>query len=353
MEKCALQQTAEQHIPPLHSVSRVRVSTSIDQTLATLRRCRSFITPSATVAPSLRLAWQNAFIAHYGTGRELAITMVGADSPQLLLPLQRRDRQTLSFICDETADYNDFFFERQADNHQELLHDALRYWLNEKITRFDFSRIPADSRTVTAICAAGHELGLKVSVADCDTMTVVDAHPGIAVEHWPGVRATRIKKLQRRRRTLNRRFAVNYRLVETHPELDAALERAMQLHIDRWAARGITSKFLDARRKAFTEEVCHAALHAGTLMFSLLEVEGEIVSYQLCFIGNKTAYWWNTSFALHWHTYSPGALLLLETLERSEELGFNKLSFMRGDEAYKGLWSTKTEHTLTITLERT
>src|SRR5688572_28301121 len=70
------------------------------------------------IAPSLERYWLLTFARVYGPHRRLALTVVFEENiPRLVLPLQFKDDTSLEFLCDETADYNDFFYDNVDTTH--------------------------------------------------------------------------------------------------------------------------------------------------------------------------------------------------------------------------------------------
>jgi CelD/BcsL family acetyltransferase involved in cellulose biosynthesis len=332
---------------PLHY--SVSVATSVEEVLSLLEDSAGVSASTTIRAPSLQSYWISAFVRNYGLDRKLAFTLVANnENHRLVAPFQILEPGSLSFVCDETSDYNDLMFHCSG---AESVRIAFAHWLSTGIRRFVLTRLPHDATTIAILEAVARDLGLRSSVCVCDYLPVLRTSADLPVELWSGVDISRIHEFQKKLRVLNQKSNVTFHLVETDVELSIMLPQMMQLHVERWHAQGNVSKFLDSRRCNFTHDICKAALHRGELFAALMLIDGVIGSYRLGFRGGDTIFEWNTSFASTFRKWSPGALLLLMILHQAKELGYRKYNLMRGEEPYKYYWTDQREHTITVTLQ--
>lgn len=328
----------------------VDVITSVDGALKLLQRQKCLLTPTKIVAPSLESYWLSAFIRHYGRKRKLAITAIMDNGRcRAVIPFQKLTPEILAFVCDETSDYNDILYDGPEIG---LIRSAVAQLFLIGAKRIVLSRIPDDSQTIALLQTTAKEMALKISIDVCDYMPVVTPVCNAPIDVWPGIHASRIAKLKRQLRALSRSSTVRFSLIESQEELESLLPLMMNLHIDRWMRRGQISKFLDPRRRDFTDEICKEALRRGTLFAPVMFIDGSLASYCLCFRGGDAVFEWNTSFAFSHRHWSPGALLLLDILSRSQEHAFAKYNLLRGEESYKYFWTNQREKTTTVILDR-
>jgi CelD/BcsL family acetyltransferase involved in cellulose biosynthesis len=151
---------------------------------------------------------------------------------------------------------------------------------------------------------------------------------------------------------LNKKANILFSLIETEHELKAALPVIKEMHIRRWQSHNISSKFLDKRRDSFISEVCKEAVEVNSLFLPVMKIDGVIAAYHIGFRGGNTIFEWNTSFALEFSKWSPGALLMLYILSNAKAWGFSKYNLLRGQEQYKFIWTDKTEQTISVTVNQ-
>jgi len=249
-------------------------------------------------------------------------------------------------MCDTTADYNDILYNQPA---VEYLQAAATYWLSAGIKCIKLSKLPSTSITIASARQVAANLGLVVSVETCDYIPVRKLLPSVPVEDWPGVSRSRVKKYRSLLRRLTKVADVSFRYITSASELSRHLPAMMKLHIERWASLGVASKFLDEKRRLFTQAICNESCRSGSLIVPLLLIDGTVAAYQMCFCSGNTIYDWNASFALKWGKWSPGALLQLQSIS-DVSTKFAKYNFLRGEEPYKYYWADEKEYTVTVSL---
>lgn len=315
---------------------------------AILKESVGLFSSVSTCSPSVHPSWLRAFIRHFGPQRNLALTMVSdADQARLLAPWQILDRHTVTFMCDTTADYNDNLYNRPG---VEYLQAAVTHWLAAGVKCIRLSKLSSDSVTIAIAQQVATNLGLVVSIETCDHIPVRRLIPNVPVEDWPGISRSRVKKYRSLLRRLTKAADVSFRYITSASELSRHLPAMMNLHIERWASLGVASKFLDAKRCLFTQDICNESCRSGSLLVPLLLINGTVAAYQICFCSGNTIYDWNASFALKWGKWSPGSLLQLQSIS-DVSTKFAKYNFLRGEEPYKYYWADEKEYTVTVTLQ--
>lgn len=328
----------------LHSVTIADTCQTAD---AILRESVGLFSLCSTCPPSFQPSWLRTFIRYYGPQRNIALTIVSdPHHVRLLAPWQILDRNTVIFLCDTTADYNDNLYNQPA---VEYLQAAVTYWLSSGIKCIRLSKLPSDSITIAIAQQVAANLGLAVTVETCDHIPIRKLIPSVPVEDWPGVSRSRVKKYRSLLRRLTKAADVSFRYISSVSELSRYLPAMMNLHIERWASLGMVSRFLDKKRRLFTQDICNESCRSGSLLVPLLLIDETVAAYQVWFCSGNTIYDWNASFALKWSKWSPGGLLQLQSIS-DMSTQFAKYNFMRGEEPYKYYWTDEKEYTVTITL---
>lgn len=328
----------------------INVVKNADEALLLFDSLLNFLSPSQISAPSLQLYWLSAFIRNYGWNRRLAITIISEeDKPRLIAPLQCVDEENLIFLCDETADYNDFIFNNSSPDII-LVKLLLDFWLSKGVKKIKLDRLPSDSLTLKILQTIAKDNNLNVLFERCDKLPVVITQADKPIEAWEGVKLKWIKGYQRSMMRLNKRADITFSLVETDNELETIFPIIRNVYTRRWQSHNIPSKYLDKKRDLFITEICNKALETNSLFLPIMKIDGVIAAYRIGFRGGNTIFDWNTSFALEFSKWSPGALLMLFILSNANEWKFSKYNLMRGEEQYKYIWTDKAEQTISASI---
>jgi Protein involved in cellulose biosynthesis (CelD) len=147
------------------------------------------------------------------------------------------------------------------------------------------------------------------------------------------------RRVLRNRKTRAEREAVRIRLIE-HPELESGLlETIIRLEREKHK-RSEFPTFIEPHRSVF-RELFDQLGPQNWLCVGLLELGPQAIAYQLSFrCGGRL---WDYSKAYdraHAHL-APGTLLLQAMFDYGFANGYTEYDFLRGQEAYKQVWSSK------------
>ena len=106
--------------------------------------------------------------------------------------------------------------------------------------------------------------------------------------------------------------------------------------------RYTTGAFARSEMKQFLYELAEEAALRHTLYLAWLSCGDTIVACHMGFISNKVLYLYLTTFDAVYAAYSPGNLLMVETIKWGVDQKMRELDFMRGDEAYKKRFASGT-----------
>jgi len=255
---------------------------------------------------------------------------------QTLIPFQfSPDQSYLQLSCDETADYTDLLVGNEGETALQL---AIAYWKRRGMSRFIFERLPFESPTILSLIKLAQVSGGIVR------MQVGEIAPYISIDRFRGVDWARYRTSTTIRGYLKRKAALHNRLsveiIDTFECFRAVWPVVRAIHIDRWVKKGAISKYTDQARIGFIEEICEVAARRGELFMPLLRIDGNIVAYIIGFHVGDRIFDWNTSFDPYYKNNSPGALLLIEVLQRVESININRYEFLTGNEDHKFLWAS-------------
>jgi CelD/BcsL family acetyltransferase involved in cellulose biosynthesis len=152
---------------------------------------------------------------------------------------------------------------------------------------------------------------------------------------WLGTRRRKFRAEMRRRRRRFSELGGSSRL-STHETLDADIRTFIHLHAARWEERGSSSIVaMGERMPAMLEEVARAELDAGRFRLSLLEIEGEPVSAQLCAAAGGEVLFINAGWDERFAQLSPALLAKLYAIDDAFTRGEERIDLAPGEQPYK------------------
>jgi CelD/BcsL family acetyltransferase involved in cellulose biosynthesis len=94
--------------------------------------------------------------------------------------------------------------------------------------------------------------------------------------------------------------------------------------------------------KPFLHELAEDAARQGTLYLGWLTCGEDIVACHMGFIEGGILHLYHTTYDAGFGAYSPGNILMIETIKAAIDAGLRELDFMRGDESYKQRFASGT-----------
>jgi len=123
-------------------------------------------------------------------------------------------------------------------------------------------------------------------------------------------------------------------------EVPEAMATLMAWHTARFRSRGTPGSFF-GRRRAFHERVAARHAAAGLLRLSRLRLGGRTIALLYALRGGERCYYYAAGFDPDMARFSPGRVLLGETIRLAAAEGVGTFDFLRGDEEYKRAWASE------------
>lgn len=124
------------------------------------------------------------------------------------------------------------------------------------------------------------------------------------------------RELKRRRQRLAEQGNLQYREAEAFDAPDWWIGRFLRLEASGWKGRQGTALASEVSHRTFFEETCREASRRGRLLISALMLGSEPIAMQCNFLAGNGCFAFKSAFDETYGRYSPGVLLLLETLTR-------------------------------------
>ena len=142
-------------------------------------------------------------------------------------------------------------------------------------------------------------------------------------------------------------------VVETLPEMDAALDSFFELHRRRARASKRYrhhDKFGTLKRRKFLRAVVHRLAERGQAWVCFLRVGGRPVAAQLCFVDRDRLYPYYSGFDPEWWAYGVMVTLTRRCIEHAIARGIRQLDLMAGPYQDKRRWGGNMEPLVDLTL---
>jgi CelD/BcsL family acetyltransferase involved in cellulose biosynthesis len=165
------------------------------------------------------------------------------------------------------------------------------------------------------------------------------------------VRSGFLTRIGRERRRLERRGRVVSEEVDGS-DFDEAFDALVHLHQLRWTEAGHPGIFGDPAVVGFHREVARSFLENGWLRLRVLRFERRIIATQYAFTYRRRVYYYVGGFDPEFATWSPGTLIIAESIGAAIGEGAESFDFLRGAESYKYIWGASDTPTYRRRLER-
>jgi O-antigen/teichoic acid export membrane protein/CelD/BcsL family acetyltransferase involved in cellulose biosynthesis len=107
-------------------------------------------------------------------------------------------------------------------------------------------------------------------------------------------------------------------------------------------AREASGVFSRAEIKDFLCDLAQDAAQQGTLYLAWLSSGDAVVACHMGFVRSEVLYLYHTTYDAAYGAFSPGNILMIETIKWAIDARLRELDFMRGDEAYKQRFASGT-----------
>lgn len=302
---------------------------------------------SASDCLFLTWEWLHTWWKHLAENRRLHVVTVRRDNRLIAIaPLvlsTRRWKRLLPFPALEFmgtggigSDYLDVLVRRSEERHAL---PALSGSLADSQHMLELSRV----RRIAA--QAGKLVGEIGQRGWVSNRVATDVCPYIDLSgyDWPSYLATlgsaHRYNLRRRLRALERGRELRLERVRSEAERISALRTLITLHNRRWGERGRAGAFCSPALLAFHDELSRLALELGWLRLYVLRLDGQPAAALYGFVYNDTFYFYQSGFDPAFRRHSVGLVAMGLAIKCAIEEGVKTYDFLRGDEAYKFLWT--------------
>jgi len=161
--------------------------------------------------------------------------------------------------------------------------------------------------------------------------------------------------IRRRQRDLLEKHGAHIEVYSEPEEIRSGLDILIKLHLARWRHVNNPGTFKRPGFAKFIREICTAPPAGSRPRLYLLKYEGRAIAALLAFhFGQSALYyqagWDPDSFLVR---FSPGVVLMAQSIRDAIDCGLRYYEFLRGDEFYKSHWTNTVRQTATLLFART
>ena len=290
-------------------------------------------------ASGVGLTWSSPFVLPpwltywwktFGAGQEFLLWEIRHGDQLLGIAPLRVAGDTARFMGSvDLCDYQDFVV---MPGLERQFFWALLHLLKQRgVSGLDLSGLRPDSAAMLALPAAAETQGSGI-VWEQQDVSYELALPSSWGAFLSGLSGKERHEIQRKFRRLNQSLSYRLEVIETPPEVDAAMDEFVHLFK---MSRPEKVAFLSEAREDFIRRVSRSLAERGLVKLYFLRAGGSRVASALCFDMNDSVYLYNSGMDPHYRDLSVGLLCKLLTLRRSLETGRRTYDFLKGAETYK------------------
>jgi len=195
---------------------------------------------------------------------------------------------------------------------------------------FRFHHLPKSSRTPALLRAAAPRLGLECHFVDDIAAVDVDL-----VGQRERVLETINRSMRKREEKLHRNGTLEIRQVKDVDAIRGLLPTFYALHVARWESKAEVSQFALPGQRAFLELFMESVADQEWTRFLWLEWNGEFLGAEVDWYYRGTHYSGPWCFALERAKFSPGQVLLRQSVLAALDAGLHTFDLGTGDQTYK------------------
>ena len=328
---------------PLHSpktgkptVTRVRSLAELDNIKAIWD---SYSLLAEWASPMQHHLWARTYAEAYNVDSRLEVIIAGSGQATAIAPLLRTRGvgQSLELVgVKELYEVMDFLYSDTSDVQ------ALAATVAATRLPIVLRRIRESSAALTALRKAyrGNAIVFSRPGPGCPWIALDDSW----TEPEKQVNSGRRSDLRRARRNAEKIGPVTFEvLTPTREELPSLLEEIYRVEAAGWKGRDKTAMLHDRSLGEFYQRYASAASDRGMLRLCFLRIAGEAAAAQLAVVTGDRFWLFKIGYSEKFARYSPGVLLMVETIRYAVQAGLRSYEFLGAAEPWIRNW-TNLEH---------
>lgn len=287
-------------------------------------------------SPMLHHLWARTYAETYNVDGRLEVIIAGSGQATTIGPLFRPrgiGRRLELIGVKELYEVMDFLYSDTSD--VQALADAVAATRLPIVLR----RVRVNSTVLAALKKAyrGNAIVFSRPGPGCPWIALDDSW----AEPEKHVNSGRRSDLRRARRNAEKIGPVTFEvLTPAREELPSLLEEIYRVEAAGWKGRDKTAMLYDQRLGEFYRRYTSAANDRGMLRLCFLRIAGEAAAAQLAVVTGDRFWLFKIGYSEKFARYSPGVLLMLETIRYAVQAGLKSYEFLGAAEPWIRNWTT-------------
>jgi CelD/BcsL family acetyltransferase involved in cellulose biosynthesis len=310
-------------------VARYRVEWIVDEDrLAAIEEGWDALAASEPT-PFGRYAWFHAWWrAFSGAARLSVCALWEGDRLAAVLPLSGNGGRLSAMANDHTPVFRPLAADPEAF---EVLVDAV---MQADVGEVELAALPAHERLVDDLLDGARRAG-RLAVIEPQHVSPLVELSGTYADLRAATKPRWGAPLERFRRKMQRDHDAVFSLVESPTNLDAELERGLEVEASGWKGRAGTAILSSAETANFYRSIARAYDAERVLKLSSISLDGRLVAFDLSLLHGNRLWLLKTGFDESYRRLAPGLVLRLSILERCFDLGLDGHELLGDDSEWK------------------
>jgi CelD/BcsL family acetyltransferase involved in cellulose biosynthesis len=303
--------------------------------------------------------WLSIWWKHFGKNKKSIILTVEDENDILAIAPFVYSKHSLfkfgklkriSFMGSPESDYNVFILKKKQLELLELFFD----YLDENVdwNQLDLKDIPENSSSFSLL----HKIPIANQYSHWEenkkTICPYIPLPTSMDVFMKSLSHNMRYNLRRYSRRLEKNHRVELKNFDEIGSVKETMDVFFKLHQKRWTSKGELGVFNESVFRNFHTDVAECFAKKGWLRLHFLTVDDEIVSATYDFNYNQKVYFYLSGWDPKYSQYMVGNLAHKYEIAECIREGLTEYDLMRGNEAYKRKWTTKTRKNVEINFAR-
>jgi CelD/BcsL family acetyltransferase involved in cellulose biosynthesis len=298
--------------------------------------------------------WLSTWWKHFGKNKRLLVLLAEENNKIVgIAPLMFSVHKIfglwqgkIEFIGRSHSDYNDFILTDKPQNCMELFLDYLNN-LPENWSSLELTDIPENRNSISYL----YKMSSNIRPS---SMCPYSLLPKSYDAFLNSFKRKRRKELERSLRLLEKDgFRVHFVDYSETSKVADGMNALCDLHQKRWKQKGFSGVFADTEFRNFNLDIARLFSREGWLGLYSLELSGKPTAMLYGFKYKHKYYAYVQGMDPAYLKYGVGSLLVLHVMKKCIKDQITVFDFMRGAEAYKNRWNTKTKRNFEVIVPRT
>jgi CelD/BcsL family acetyltransferase involved in cellulose biosynthesis len=299
--------------------------------------------------------WLSIWWKHFGKEKQIIILLVEDENEIMAIAplicskhkfLGFGNLKKISFAGSPESDYNTFILKEKKEKFSELIFDYLNRYVDWDY--LELEDIPENSATMDLLYTVPLKIQYKNWEIGQGNVCRYVSLPNSMNAFLTGLSSNMRRNLKRYSRKLGEKCRLESKNYDEIGSVKEAMGTFFKLHQMRWKSKGGLDAFNKPILRDFHIDIAKCLAEKECLNLNFVTANDEPIAATYGFEYNQKTYVYLTGWNPTYSHYMIGNLAHMYGIQKSIQKGLKEYDLMRGNEAYKRLWTTKTRKNLEI-----